>query len=476
MQIFKRRALIGKRTVVHLINFVGKRTVVLLNPSFKNFVYPLCVIRNPFGCSANSNRMKRNLFLFFVLILTKNVTAQWQTIYQDSANFRFKAVYFVNNDTGFVGGWNLPNSNQLGIMYRTFDGGQTWDTTVMDEIIYDIHFVNDSIGFAGGDAGAVFGTSDCGNTWNYKGGIGPGSDITSLFFFDSLNGFRLKVVGEIQRTFDGGVNWQTILQSVGGAYYPGNSRFRFPISNVGYLTEGGYHQGSNTPSIAKTSDSGNTWIDLNIPANFSPYSCFFFDSISGIAVGKAGKISFTNDGGNTWTIPFSIGSYSLYDIYFVTDSIGYAVGGSNIYDNPPNPYAGFIYKTIDRGISWQQMYSTSYNGLNKLSFPSDSIGYAVGMNGNILKIVNANNISSSVQFIPFPNQELSVYPNPAKRIINVTCYKMKDILISNFIGENVLHQTIEGTSVENVQIDISFLPSGIYFIKAGSKVSKFVKE
>ena len=46
MQIFKRRALSGKQTVVHLTNIVDKRTVVLLNPSFKNFIYPLCVVRH----------------------------------------------------------------------------------------------------------------------------------------------------------------------------------------------------------------------------------------------------------------------------------------------------------------------------------------------------------------------------------------------------------------------------------------------
>ncbi len=48
MQIFKRRALIGKQTVVHLTNIVGYRTVVLLNPSFKNFIYPLCVSAHTF--------------------------------------------------------------------------------------------------------------------------------------------------------------------------------------------------------------------------------------------------------------------------------------------------------------------------------------------------------------------------------------------------------------------------------------------
>ena len=51
MQIFKRRALFGKQTVVHLTNIVGKRTVVLLNPSFKNFIYPLCVISNRLAAS-----------------------------------------------------------------------------------------------------------------------------------------------------------------------------------------------------------------------------------------------------------------------------------------------------------------------------------------------------------------------------------------------------------------------------------------
>ena len=47
MQIFKSRALFGNQTVldksgqvVHLINFVGKRTVVQVTLSFKNFIYP----------------------------------------------------------------------------------------------------------------------------------------------------------------------------------------------------------------------------------------------------------------------------------------------------------------------------------------------------------------------------------------------------------------------------------------------------
>ena len=51
-QVFKSNALLGNQTIVpfdfaqdrHVINIVGQRTVVLLNPSFKNFVIPDAVI------------------------------------------------------------------------------------------------------------------------------------------------------------------------------------------------------------------------------------------------------------------------------------------------------------------------------------------------------------------------------------------------------------------------------------------------
>ena len=48
-EIKKRRALRGKQRVELLINSVGKRTVVLLNPSFFYFFNPFFVIRNYFA-------------------------------------------------------------------------------------------------------------------------------------------------------------------------------------------------------------------------------------------------------------------------------------------------------------------------------------------------------------------------------------------------------------------------------------------
>jgi hypothetical protein len=50
-EIKKRRALIGKQRVELLINSEGKRTVVVLNPSFFYFFNPFFVIGNPWAAS-----------------------------------------------------------------------------------------------------------------------------------------------------------------------------------------------------------------------------------------------------------------------------------------------------------------------------------------------------------------------------------------------------------------------------------------
>lgn len=50
-EILKRRALRGKQRVEHLINSVGKRTVVLLNPSFFYFFNPFFLVAILFDTS-----------------------------------------------------------------------------------------------------------------------------------------------------------------------------------------------------------------------------------------------------------------------------------------------------------------------------------------------------------------------------------------------------------------------------------------
>lgn len=138
--------------------------------------------------------MKKFILLISIFISFNSVNAQWQTIYKDSIQYQFHGVHFLNNDTGFVGGWKKwPGSTSEGVIFRTFDGGQSWDTTNLGFIILDIHFINDTIGFAGGDYGVVYATYDGGDNWIYKGGAWFSSDVSSIYFKDSLEGYKLNM-------------------------------------------------------------------------------------------------------------------------------------------------------------------------------------------------------------------------------------------------------------------------------------------
>ena len=69
------------------------------------------------------------------------------------------------------------------------------------------------------------------------------------------------------------------------------------------------------------------------------------------------------------------------------------------------------------------------------------------------------------------NVNMSIFPNPAVEMLNVTLNQNADMVIYNMMGQAV--RTQEGHAGANT-IDLSGLNSGIYFISAGSATQKFI--
>ena len=69
----------------------------------------------------------------------------------------------------------------------------------------------------------------------------------------------------------------------------------------------------------------------------------------------------------------------------------------------------------------------------------------------------------------------SVYPNPANNILNILSEKEENgtIQVYNISGSNIGNYTINGN---RCSIDVSSFPNGLYFIKIGSSVQKFIKK
>jgi len=77
-----------------------------------------------------------------------------------------------------------------------------------------------------------------------------------------------------------------------------------------------------------------------------------------------------------------------------------------------------------------------------------------------------------------PMAEDLIEPNPAKDLIKITLPEgvlTRMITIKNLFGEDVLAFDLQNTSTREISIDVSGLPNGIYFVRVGSKMLKFVK-
>ena len=61
-------------------------------------------------------------------------------------------------------------------------------------------------------------------------------------------------------------------------------------------------------------------------------------------------------------------------------------------------------------------------------------------------------------------ETITVYPNPTEGSINLVCPNTEEIRIYNTLGVMVRQKSIG--DIDNIQIDMSGLPNGIYFLQA----------
>lgn len=91
-------------------------------------------------------------------------------------------------------------------------------------------------------------------------------------------------------------------------------------------------------------------------------------------------------------------------------------------------------------------------------------------------IAKIGNVQTSINQVKKP-QAFHLFPNPTTSTLTIqyTSTQNLSLTIYNLQGKPIL-QTIHLSNQPNQQIDISTLPSGMYFLKTGESVKKFVKE
>jgi photosystem II stability/assembly factor-like uncharacterized protein len=411
--------------------------------------------------------MKKTLILSIALDLIGLMSfAQWELLPSGTTK-SLHSVYFTDANTGFIVG-------DKGYILKTINGGLTWDSLSAGTYnLNSVYFPDANTGYAVGDSGTILKTSNGGVTWDSLSS-GTAYSLSSVYFIDADTGYAVGgysgsywdyCEGVIIKTIDGGITWN--IQYSGGIYL---SSISFSDANTGYavgFTRITYVFGYKYPCarIYKTSDGGRTW-NLQYDGSYDTYliSVYFPEANTGYAVGST--FLKTIDGGTTWTDLSNTGGKS---VYFNSADTGYVTGN-----------VGNIIKTYDAGTTWTTQPSGISDDLFSVFFNNTDTGYAVGNNGVILKTINGGSppvgINEKTQ-----TTSLEIYPNPAKEKIiieptesgsnmNGTCS------IYGTIGQELIRQQVQGSKVE---INVSSLPTGIYFIRLvnNEKITsgKFVK-
>jgi photosystem II stability/assembly factor-like uncharacterized protein len=291
-----------------------------------------------------------------------------------------------------------------------------------DAALHDVQFIGSAEGYAVGDHGVVWRTSDGGQTWRFVP-VPTAASLRSASFLTSQVGwvagvewmpFTRLAVGVLWQTTDGGTTWHPL----GDGMLPGLEHVRF------FDPEEGLVVGRASPScptgVYRTADAGVTWKPLHGPTSPGWLAARFLSPEQGVVAGADGKLSLV--GGEQLLaarLP-SLGTKAIHDLTVQGNDTGWLVGDAGLvlttasggvsWQTPPGPLpdvvptvfdfrcvdqrgshvwiagspGSVVFHSPDAGQTWTSSPTGQTLPLHKLRFTSERNGVAVGALGTVL--------------------------------------------------------------------------------------------
>lgn len=257
---------------------------------------------------------------------------------------------------------------------------QATDAVVPRDIrqnLFDACFASPNEGWVVGDLGRVYKTTDGGATWQRQ--VASGRDpMLGIGCLDGQQAWLSSIAGRVFRTTDGGATWalqQTPVQ---------RNLFKIVFATPQRGTAVG-----DFGAIVHTEDGGATWQEVLLPDDFKLpdsaldsgvmpndallYGLSFVDENHGWIAGEFGTILATTDGGKTWKQQTSGIETTLFGVDFSDRNTGLAVGIDSI-----------ILRTDDAGATWKPLASPFQERSYYEVGLTDRYAWIVGGQGTIL--------------------------------------------------------------------------------------------
>ena len=263
------------------------------------------------------------------LYRTTDGGASWQKVWDKPGTF-IRAVGFADRQTGYVGniGTNYyPGVTDTNPLYRTTDGGETWQAITLPGIekvpgicaidilpvkrifqgeLRTAHIIT-AAGRVGGPA-MMLRSDDDGQNWRIIDLSAHAGMILDVKFHDAKTGFvcasGISDNGEgdalMLMTRDGGKSWQPVWRSK--RKLENVWKMSWPSRKVGYASVQNYDEAAgNKRVIIKTVDGGKIWRELPLieETGLREFGIGFADEKRGwVGTNKTGFE--TLDGGKSW--------------------------------------------------------------------------------------------------------------------------------------------------------------------------------
>ncbi|NLK16257.1 MAG: T9SS type A sorting domain-containing protein [Bacteroidales bacterium] len=386
---------------------------------------------------------------------------------------------------------------------------------------YRCHFINANDGwvFRTGNF-QLLRTRDGGKTWTE---LYPMTGMRYIFMTDTLVGYMIVQENTLKlfKTNDGGNNWQLLNLQFGYYYDEWSSPIKpiyFINKNVGFV--------ANVNTYMKTTDGGETWIEMELPYNSSgPVAkivnniTFINDSVGWIAAntsGVNGRIFYTTNQGANW-ISLNIGWVNSEVVFSELDALnkdtilitGYQFGYADYYGNASitkdnfNSYSWyeidvepwrkgiFINDTtvLFYGYNKQNIGKIWTKGIDNTELIEDtlfqgtmSFQAALRTQGAVFLhdgYTIAKRVDTAYVSIPYETitqEKLILFPNPSYNKLNIKLPHNATngkITITNLTGQVVLLDNIEQI---DKQIDITKLSSGVHLITVITDNKRFCEK
>lgn len=435
--------------------------------------------------------MKKSLlFLLFLTALSAN--AQFWT--EKSTGFTttsrgLGSISIVDASTA----WAIATDGSGGAsqtvkeVTRSTDGGNTWTATTLSLGagtaglgLSSISAISSTTAWVSafpgtGNIGGVWKTINSGVSYS-KQTTAPFSGATSftnlVYFWDANNGVAQgdpeSGYFEIYTTTNGGTNWTRVP----------SASIPLPLSASEYGYTNNYAVSGNTiwfgtsaGRLYRSIDKGLNWTVSQSPitdfGSATVAGAYSFSSTSnGLLVSSSGNIYSTTDAGTTFTQISATG--------FFSGDITNVPGTTSTYVSTGTTGSSY---SLNAGLNWTNIDALQHT---IVAFFNGSVGFTGGFTtsatvGGISKYTGTVLSNES-----FTANKFVTYPNPVTD--NITISNENNIILTDVSITDINGRTVKNIKVNNlseVQLNVSELTAGIYFMNvttdSGNAVKKFIK-